>query len=129
MYRIRPDRLLKDMNLCNAELEEVVDLLKVARARVIRCYGEGMQGLDPELSNHEKVAKKAGWKDAWWVVEAKAKPATKAKAVMPMLALPAPPQLALQDLHPPSPRQPKRRRRAAVRSMGTKLGDWELEYE
>ena len=51
MYRIRPDRLLKDMNLCNAELEEVVNLLKVARARVIRCYGEGMQA---------KVCRKGG---------------------------------------------------------------------
>ena len=66
MYRIRPDRSLKNLNLCNAEIEEVVDLMKIARARVIRVHGEGTQGLDPGLGNRDRIPKKEGWKDSWW---------------------------------------------------------------
>ena len=128
MFRIRPDRSLKNLNLCNAEIEEVVDLMKIARARVIRVHGEGMQGLDPGLGNHDRVAKKEGWKDSWWYTSDEQAP-PKAKAKAGMLALEAPPVVPLQDLRVPVPPRGKKRRRTTPtpRSLGTSLGEWELE--
>ena len=54
------------MNLINAELEEVCEVLQKARARVVRSYGPGTYGMDVECSNADKVAKKGGWKDEWY---------------------------------------------------------------
>ena len=132
------------MSLCNAELEEVVNIMTCARKRVVRCHGEGMQGLDPECSNHDKNSKKAGWKDSMYYIEEKPAKAAKAGHAKPHMAksgfqaLMAPPQTQTQPtlalpwhgpaLQPPPPRRAKRPRRE-IKPLGTKLGEWELVHK
>ena len=60
MYRIRPDRLPKDMKLCNAELDEVVDLMKIETLGEceLECTADGLLLLKNESS--DKYATIAG---------------------------------------------------------------------
>ena len=142
LFRIKPSAKLSGLGLTGAKVADMTKVCSDARRRVLRS-ADGMQGLDPELSNLEDVAVRAGWENEWY--SRKTVPAAKkAQPALPQSQAQLPLQdqrpvqraLPLQDgdLEPPAmPRTQQPALMAPIlpsvprgRDLGHVLGDWEI---
>ena len=78
-YRIRPDTKLSALGLTSQTVGTAMRVMKQARARCIRQFGEGMLGITSNYSNIADISFQHGWEDEWYLVKPDPKP--KAKAV------------------------------------------------
>ena len=78
-FRIRPDTKLAALGLTGQTVGAAVRVMRQARARCIRQFGEGMLGITSDYSNIHDIAASHGWGYAWYL--AKPEPRAKAKAI------------------------------------------------
>ena len=76
-YRIRPDTKLAALGLTSQTAGTAIRVMKQARARCQRQFGEGMLGITSNYSNIDEIAVQHGWEESWYL--AKPEPKRKAK--------------------------------------------------
>ncbi len=78
LCRIKPNTELKECGLLGAKKKSLVSVMGRSRERVVSSEGDGMHGLNDDLSNIDQMAVRYGWEEGWWLLKSQ-KQSAKAK--------------------------------------------------